>query len=79
MQKKLDKAKKLYYNINVINREELKKMRRKSLRRRKIEAITNLVGTIILLLALIKFGFWVINGAEKENARSTPSYMQSVK
>lgn len=54
-------------------------MRRKSLRRRKIEAITNLVGTIILLLALIKFGFWVINGAEKENARSTPSYMQSVK
>lgn len=54
-------------------------MKRKSLRRRKIEAIVKLVGTIVLLLALIKFSFWVIEGAKKENARPVPNYMQSIK
>lgn len=52
---------------------------KKSLKRRKIEAIARLIGTIILLLALVKFSFWVIEGAENENTRPTPSYMQSVK
>lgn len=55
-------------------------MKRKSLKRRKIEAIASLIGTIILLLALAKFGFSVIEGAKKENARPAPSYyIQSIK
>lgn len=52
--------------------------KRKSLKRRKIEAIAKLIFTIILILASIKAVFWWVEAAEKENAESIPSYMLEI-
>lgn len=53
-------------------------MKRKNLKRRKIEAIARLVVMIVLALAFTYLMAWAFKGAMNENSRPVPSYMLEV-
>lgn len=52
--------------------------KRKSLKRRKIEAIAKLIVMIALMLAFTYLIAWAFNGAVQENSRPVPAYMLEV-
>lgn len=53
-------------------------MKRKSLKRRKIEAIAKLIVMVVVALAFTYLMVWAFKGAIDENSRPTPKYMLEV-
>lgn len=59
-------------------KREVENMKRKNLKRRKIEAIARLVVMIVLALAFTYLMAWAFKGAMNENSRPVPAYMLEV-
>lgn len=53
-------------------------MKRKSLKRRKIEAIAKLIAMVVLTIAFTYLMAWAFKGAIDENSRPIPGYMLEV-